>query len=130
MLGSHPPSIMDTSHTPESPEKKRFASIRDAVEAAGAEAAAKAKEAAPGLKKMAADTAHDISYAAAYGTFFVSTLAYEFLPKPFKETMAKGAAAGRSAARNARVKAGDAMRPTPAQAPADDEIAIGGESMA
>ena len=58
-----------------------------------------------------------------------ATFASEFVPKQFKEAMAKGAAAGRSAARKAREKASDAMRPTstPAEASAGDVIAIGCE---
>lgn len=103
---------METDNTDDKPQEKRnFESCSEAFKNGKQDASAKAKEAAPKLKGLIADTVFDMAYGAAYGAFFASTFANEFLPQAVKDGVAKGAAAGRDAADKVRERAKSAVNP-------------------
>jgi len=107
---------METENNHEENDAKRhFESCSDAFQSGRDDATAKAREAAPKLKGVIADTIFDMAYGAAYGAFFASAFAHEFVPQVVKDGVAKGAAAGRSAADKIRAK----VTPT-ANSAADD----------
>ncbi len=89
--------------------KRAFDSFGDATRRAMDEAAGRAKEAAPRVKSAVSEALHDLTYGTTYGAVFLGTLAAELVPRNLRESMVKGARAGREKARDA-MKSGPAKK--------------------
>ncbi len=99
---------------PEAEEQKRaFDSFGEAMRSAVDEAASKAREAAPKMKSAVSDALHELTYNGTFGAVFLGTFAAELVPRNLRESMVKGAKAGREKDRATKDKVCDAMKKRP-----------------
>ena len=101
------------------PEPRSHQSLADAIHAASQDAERLAGEAAPKLKQAIRTVAYEVAYGAAFGTCFAAAFARELTPATLKESLARGARAGREAAAKAKA----AFAPAPDQ-PAAETAAV------
>lgn len=103
-MNDHPSDQIDgVSDSPT--DSMRFESFSQAIGAARRDASFKAREAAPKLKKALAGAAHDVAYGAAFGACFAACFAKELIPAGLRESLKRGANAGREAAESLAAEA-------------------------
>ena len=90
-----------------------YDSLSGAFLAGCQDARERARQAAPKLKNVASEAACESAYILGFGAMFAGSLAREFIPHSVREGFARGASAGREAAKSS----GESWKPEPGPHP-------------